>query len=331
MIAEQRCVVDLGPVQVAVITDVADVIRCLADFYPLRRNGEAQWAVEAHLGSPAAEMALTPWKVGYHADRGARRVVIQATNPRNLAATTRKAVREVLLDYCATHHYTMLHASAVVGDQNVIVVVGDEGSGKTTLALDGALGGGYRYLSNDHLILYRPQGALVATSLPTPIPIKIGTYLDFADLLGEPWENGGPDIDSFRNIPRQQCYGYDRCLFYTYRGIGHTSPLHAELAGLRVIVVLADYAPAHAPAADPTLVDDPVAALWPHVRFEWEFNSEVNTHYVPRAQRSRSVYARDSRERLTELGSRALVVRWRHHGRLAPLLNWLQRGPGGAR
>ena len=42
----------------------------------------------------------------------------------------------------------MLHASAVADDERVIVVVGDKGSGKTTLALNAALTRGYRTTSS---------------------------------------------------------------------------------------------------------------------------------------------------------------------------------------
>jgi len=41
----------------------------------------------------------------------------------------------------------------------------------------------------------------VVTSLPTPIPVKVGTYFDYADRLGEPWENEGVDLDEFRRMP----------------------------------------------------------------------------------------------------------------------------------
>src|SRR5262245_11858310 len=75
----------------------------------------------------------------------------------------------------------MLHASAVVNDERVIIVVGDKGSGKTTLGLKAALLHGMRYLSNDHLIVFGDANAeqaaplasrLILTALPTPIPLK---------------------------------------------------------------------------------------------------------------------------------------------------------------
>jgi hypothetical protein len=324
---EHRCVADLGRVRVAVATDHDGLLDYLRDFYPLEGNAEHDttvgWTIQARLTEPEPGMALTPWRVGYRADRDTRRAVICSTNPRDLAITVRKAIREALLDYCETHRCTMLHASAVADEARVVIVVGDKGSGKTTLALGAALGAGYRYLSNDHLIVYRTPDGLVVTSLPTPIPVKIGTYFDYADRLGAPWENEGVDLEEFRWMPRQRRYDQDVRLLYTYRGLGQANPLHTVLAGRQVVVVLAGYASDDRPVSAPRAVADPVAALWPHVRFDWVFDPVLNTHHLPRPERDRDTYARDAADRLAELDAASRVVRWRHHGQLTSLLDAL--------
>jgi hypothetical protein len=324
---EHRCVADLGPVQVAVVTDHNGLVDYLREFYPLdgnaEHNGTVGWTIRARLTEPETGMALTPWRVGYRADRDTRQAVICSTNPRDLAITVRKAIRETLLDYCETYGYTMLHASAVADESRVVIVVGDKGSGKTTLALGAVLDRGYRYLSNDHLILYRTADGLVVTSLPTPIPIKIGTYLDYADRLPAPWENEVVDVEEFRRMPHRQRYGHDARLLYTYRGLGQTHPLHTRLHGREVVVVLAGYAPDDQPVSIPVMVADPVSALWPHVRFDWVFDPALNTHHLPRPERARDAYAQDAADRLTELAAASRVVAWRHHGQLAPLLDAL--------
>lgn len=225
----------------------------------------------------------------------------------------------------------MLHASALADDKRVIIVVGDKGSGKTTLALGGALTAGHHYLSNDHLILYRDLDGLVVTSLPTPIPVKIGTYLDYAELLGQLWENEGVDIESIRRMPRHQRYGHDQRLLFTYRSLGQANPLHTVLEHRQVVVVLASYAPADQPAGTPEPVADPMSALWPHVRFDWVFDPALNTHHLPRAERDRDTYARDARELLAELAAGSVVVTRRHHGQVGPLLEWLSTQPGAQR
>ena len=321
--------IDLGPVRVTVETDHVEVILYLREFYQVidnnQRDPSAAWTVRALLARPDPDMALTPWHVGYRADPQHRVLTIHSENERNLSITTRKAIREVLLVYCETHRYTMLHASALADDQRMIIVVGDKGSGKTTLALNGALTMGYRYLSNDHLILYRRDRSLVVTSLPTPIPIKIGTYLDYEDQLGEPWENEGVDIEAFRRMPRRQRYGYDSRLLFTFARLGQRNPLHTLLEQREVTVVLAGYGPDDRPGR-PTPVTNPQAALWPHVRFDWVFDPELNTHHLPRDEHSRDAYAQDSRDLLTDLAASARIVQWRHRGRLHPLLDWLDQG-----
>ncbi|WP_085014583.1 hypothetical protein [Frankia sp. KB5] len=329
---ERRCVADLGPVRVAVVTDHDGLVGYLRDFYPLEedidRNGVVGWTVHARLTEPEPGMALTPWRVGFRADRDSRRAVICSTNPRDLAITVRKAIREVLVDYCEARQYTMLHASAVADDQRVVIVVGHKGSGKTTLALGAALNGGYRYLSNDHLILYRTRDGLVVTSLPTPIPVKIGTYFDHAERLGRPWENEGVDLEEFRRMPRQQRYGHDVRLLYTYRSLGQVNPLHTRLDGRQVVVVLASYAPEGQPVNAPAAVADPVGVLWPHIRFDWVFDPALNTHHLPRTERDQDAYGRDAADRLAELAAGSLVVQWSHHGDLTPLLAAVADQPG---
>lgn len=325
MTGEYDYVADLGPVRVAVTTEHDDLIEYLRDFYALdvhpERDGTVDWSIDARLAEPELGMALTPWRVGYRADRDARRVVICATNPRDLAITVRKTIREVLLAYCEARGYTMLHASAMADDERLIVVVGDKGSGKTTLALNAALTRGYRYLSNDHLIVYRGGEGLVVTSLPTPIPVKVGTYFDYADQLGEPWENEGVDLEAFRRMSPRRRYGFDQRLLYTYRSLGQVNPVHIRLGGRQVVVVLARYAPGGDPAGVPVPVADPVGELWPHVRFDWVFDPALNTHHLPRLERDRDDYARDAANRLAELCATARVVEWRHRGELAPLLD----------
>jgi hypothetical protein len=323
----------LGPVRVLVTADHDGVTGYLRDFYPVEAadgpDGTADWVIEARVTAPEPGMAvLAPWQVGYRADAAARRARICAEDPRNLGITVRKAVREALLEYCEARGYVMLHASAVARDGRVIIAVGDKGSGKTTLALSAALTHGYRYLSNDHLILYRDGGRLVATSLPTPIPVKAGTYLDYEALLPEPWENEGTDIEAVRALPRPQRYAVESRLLYTYRSLGHPNPVHVPLDGRRVTVVLAGYAPGGQPAGPLAPAADPMAALRPHVRFDWAFDPALNTHYLPRNERDRDAYARDAGERLAELTARSAVVSWHHHGDIAPLLTALDRQGG---
>jgi hypothetical protein len=204
----------------------------------------------------------------------------------------------------------MLHASAIADNRRVIIIAGNKGSGKTTLALRGALVHGMRYLSNDHLIIYPGEAPdvalhsrLVLTSLPTPIPVKVGTYLDLEQILPEPWDTEGTDLARYRAMPRRDRYQHDVRVVYTYRRLGQDNPvmmpLGASHAGLLVLVVLARYAAADGPPGDPVPVADPVTALMEHVRFDWMFDPVLNYQYVPRRDRDRAAYAADA-QRLAE-------------------------------
>jgi nucleoside-diphosphate-sugar epimerase len=104
-----------------------------------------------------------------------------------------------------------------------------------------------------------------------------------------------------------------------------------RLDGREVVVVLAGYAPDDQPVGAPVAVVDPVAALWPHVRFDWVFDPSLNTHHLPRVERDRDAYARDATDRLAELAAASRVVAWRHHGALAPLLDSVADQPKGPR
>ncbi len=328
----------LGVTSVTLITNHQTVIDYLRDFYRISDDaGSAgDWTVEAIVGPADDTMTTNRWGVSHAADPAVRRLALRAGDPQSLAITTRKCVREALVDYCEQHRYAMLHASAVVDDQKVIIIVGDKGSGKTTLGLKAALGHGMRYLSNDHLIVFGDAMAdqtvplasrLTLTALPTLIPLKIGTYLDLEDKLPPPWDTEGLDIDTYRTAPREQLYGLDRRVLYTFPGLGQDSPINVDLGdtarGSAVLIVLARYAGAEEPIE--VRVSDPVTALMPHVRTDWMFDPALNQRYLPRIERQPAEYDADARRLVTALAERSRVIEWAHHGDPTPLLDRLDK------
>jgi hypothetical protein len=333
--AEYRVTYQLGPVTVELNTDQPAVGDYLGEFYPASTAVSARpdWIVDARVG-PGGEMRRNAYGVAYAADAHVQTVVVRASDPLSLAMTTRKAVRDALVGFCETRQATMLHASAIADDRRVIIIAGDKGSGKTTLALRCALVHGMRLLSNDHLIMYPDtppdvalHSQLVLTSLPTPIPVKVGTYLDLEQILPEPWDTEGADVARYRAMPRRDRYQHDVRVLYTYRRLGQDNPVIMPLGsphgGPRVLVVLARYAPDGGPADDPVPLVDPVTALMEHVRFDWTFDPVLNYQYVPRRDRDRAAYAADARRLAEALAARADVVSWAHAGDPAPLLELL--------
>lgn len=320
----------LGPTRATLVTNHRAVLDYLRHFYPLERGAsDGTWRIEAMVGPADPGMITNQRGVSYAADPSARRLRLRAPEPQSLAVTARTCVREVMVDFCERRGYVMLHAAAVTDRDRVIVIAGDVGSGKTTLALKSVLCHGMRYLANDHLIIYpAPVGGLCLTTLPGPIGLKVGTYLDLADRLPAPFDTEGLDPDAYRRMPREQRYRLPHRVIYTYRDLGQPHPATAELqdaaTGPAVLVALAGYAGAGEPAGVPEPVPDPTAALLPQVRTDWMFNPRLNQRYLPRTERRRPEYHRDAGRLVRALAERATVVRWRHRGDPAPLLH---RGP----
>lgn len=314
-----RAICHLGPTRAQVVTDHPAVLDYLRQFYPLvGGGGTGTWSVEALVGPADPGMVTNEWGVSYAADRSTRRLRLRAPEPQSLALTARTCVREMMIDFCERRGYAMLHAAAVTEPGRVIVIAGDAGSGKTTLALKMVLSHGLRYLANDHVIIYPVASGLEMTTLPGPIGVKVGTYLDLADRLPAPFDTEGVDLAAYRAAPRAQRYrGGDRVIF-TYRQLGQPHPVTVPLrdSGPAVLVALASYA--GEPAEEP--VSDPVAALLAQVRTDWVFDPRRNQRYLPRAERRPPGYLRDARRLVRALAARATVVRWRHRGDPAPLL-----------
>ncbi|WP_280366648.1 hypothetical protein [Nocardia wallacei] len=319
----------LGPTSATVTTNHHAVQKLLREFYTTtdRANGSRPgWTVTALVGDIEPAMAINRWGVGFTSDLAERRLRLRCPDPENLAITTRKAVREVLVDYCEQRGYVMLHAAAVTDDHRVIIIVGDKGSGKTTLALKAALRHGMRYLSNDHLIIIPStdggSSSLSLTALPTPIPLKIGTFLDLETALPAPWDTEGLDIDSYRAMPRPQLYQLDRRVLYTLPQLGHPSPAVTQLGtpdtGPAVLIVLAAYTRGE---IEETEIPSTVDALLEHVRMDWMFDSTLNQRHLPRLERGRSRYQQDARRLVGALADRATVIGWNHHGDPAPLFD----------
>lgn len=322
----------LGPVTVQLQTSEHGLLDYLAEFYPMHEGRAAPpaWIVDARLGQGTG-MARNLWGVQYRVDADRHHLTLRAERLENLAITARKCVREVMVAFCEQRHYVMLHASAVVGECGVVVVAGDKGSGKTTLALRAALRHGYQYLSNDHLIVYPGSPGdtgLVLTSLPTLIPVKVGTYFDLEDVLPPPWDTEGLAIERFRSLPPVERYRHDRRLLYTYRRLGHDNPVLVDLGdpaiGPDVTVVLASYAREGRDVDLPRPASAPVDALMRQVRSDWIFDPTLNQRYLPGQQRDRDAYEADATWLVNILAERARLVEWAHRGDPAPLFEALR-------
>ncbi len=322
---------------VRVSSDAGRVVEHLAEFYPTTgTSGDAEvaaWAFEAVAAPPPPAVPRTAFGVGYERDAAAGVVRLWSTDAGDLAITTRKGVREMLLERCEARSFTMLHASAIHRDDALVVFAADKRAGKTTLALRAVLDHGWAYLSNDHFAVHRSDDSegnggkdeasarLVATSLPTPVPVKVGTYLDLEHRLPPPWDASEVDLARFRAMAAADRYRYDTAVYFTYARLGQPNPVTVPLRDRRLVIVLPSYAVGRAPQAVVPVVDaDAVSELERHVREDWV---DPAAFVVPSVGRQLARYRADSRALVGELVRRADVVRWNHLGDVAPLLDGL--------
>jgi hypothetical protein len=226
----------------------------------------------------------------------------------------------------------MVHASAIWRDDAVVVFAADKRGGKTTLALRAVLEHGWQLLSNDHLILYQDDaaGGLVATSLPTPIPVKVGTFLDLQGRLPPPWDGAGVDVEAFRAMPRAERYRYDIGVYFSYRRLGQDIPVLVPLADRRMVVVFPSYSTAATPTGVPDAVprDQAAAELGRHVRWDWVGDRQLNQRHLPRVERDQAAFLADGARVTAVLARGAETVRWRHAGDPAAMLDALGLGTG---
>ena len=319
----------LDSTSVTVVTNHRHVSDYLRGYYAVTDDEPApgQWIVESLVGQAEPSMDTNAWGVAYEGTSDARRVRLRAADPDSLAMTTRKAVREALVDLCEQRRYTMLHAAAVADGQRTVIMIGDKGSGKTTLGLKAALLHGLQYVANDHLIVYGDtttgplSSRLVVTGLPTHIMLKIGTYFDLEPHLPTPLDAERLDVDAHRATPREQLYTLDHSVRYTFPSLNQHSPASVRLdtttSGPAVLVAVTRYTSGE---TGPFPIGDPVEALMAHVRTDWMFDRRRNQRHLPRQERDRLAYVDDARRLVSALAERATVIGWAHRGDPADLL-----------
>jgi hypothetical protein len=317
----------LGDVVVAVRSDLALVRDTIAEFYPLAVAGRPDWTVTAIGGAPAAGVDRNRFGVGVSADMPGRRLTLWSPSAHDLAVTARKCVREVFLAACEQAGYTMVHASAIYTDEQVVVFAADKRGGKTTLALRAVLERGWRWLSNDHLILLPDgRGGLTATSLPTPIPVKAGTLVDLWERLPQPWDANGFDVERWRAVPPERRHAADDAAYFTFARFGQPNPVLVPLVGRRVSVVFPRYAGPDEAVTDPEPLDvrEAAAELAGHVRADWIGDDRLHQRHLPFDHRDWAVFGTDGAKLAAGLaGLAGRGWRWAHCGQVGPLLDRL--------
>lgn len=332
-IATEEATYRIGESCVVVRTNCDGLLGSLDQFYDREagRSSLKAWELLSYLADPAPGMPLNPYGVGVLAEPTLRRITLVSPNGFNLRVTTRKCAREVMVGRCEEARYTMLHASAVYSDCQVVIYAGDKGSGKTTLALRTVLDHGYRLLSNDHLIVFRSTepGMLTLTSLPTLIPVKIGTFLDLEDRLPKPFEMPS-DSNSFRQMSPGARYAADSRVLYTYKGLGQPNPVLAQIGRDRTACRVAIVFPSYAHSTGEGVEVRPLTCAWSHlaghIRVDWAFDPQLNQHHIPRSERNATEFLEDGQQLVRELAGFARAFSYRHDGNPTRLLAHLDQG-----
>ena len=98
-----------------------------------------------------------------------------------VALATARLAREVMRGVLLRSGWSVLHASAVVKDGDVVLALGGKGAGKTTTALALASRHGFQLIANDRVFV-RPDGNGGVDVLPWPSAAAVG--LGLLDVLG---------------------------------------------------------------------------------------------------------------------------------------------------
>jgi hypothetical protein len=321
----------LGPVAVRVECDES-VASYLDQFYEREHQpAEDAWTFRCG-GAPAPGLAVkrNPFGVGVQVDAERRAVHLRAERPEDLRITLRKLIRAVFLQHCEAKGFTLLHAAAVYDDRTLLVLVGDRGAGKTTLALDAALRHGFTLLSNDHLVVYREGERLVLTSVPTVVSVKMGTALSLRGVLPPHPGLEGIEAADLGALGSPRLRRNRRSLYFSFGELGQPFLPRLELGPgtpprARWIV----FPRFGGSAGEPAPYRTPISAATAVQRFhreEWVYGDDDGPEYFPAPRRDAVQFVADSRVLCRALVQGAPTLRWRHAGDVAPLLDRIRAG-----
>lgn len=127
--------------------------------------------------------AVTPTeRLVYRYDPAVKRLEIAGSVEQSVAVAAARLAREMMRGLLLRDGWAVLHASAVVGDnERTVLTFGGKGAGKTTTALTLAARGGLRLLANDRVFV-RPSDTGGVEVLPWPAAAAVG--LGLLDALG---------------------------------------------------------------------------------------------------------------------------------------------------
>ena len=162
----------------------------------------------------------------------------------------------------------------------------------------------------------------MATSLPTPIPLKVGTYVDLIERLPPPWDPNGIDAEMWRAAAPAARYASDAAVCCTFGRLGQPNPVLVELARRRLTVVFPSYAgPGQREGVVETVPAGVAASEAGHVRTDWIEDQRLHQRHLPFPHRDVAAFGRDSVALAAQVATAAAeVVRFTHRGDPSPVL-----------
>ena len=296
-------------VAVSVECDAAGVHRYLADFFEVepavdervslrvrvdrpRGSGECERLVPSGPGPPVTE------------ERDGVRIG-SASSSVEAGIAAANLIRGAWARRLMSGPFCALHCSAYRAGDRLVLLVGDTGSGKTTLMLDAVLRHRLAFVANDVVVLRADAAGVVAVGTPALVKVRPATLARFDALRAQTWRTAEPH-DGEHVSPR----------------VLGVVPRPIVLTGTASRVTLAF--PRFAAAGEPPTLAPltPQAALdlcLANLRLEWVRSALARSSSQAPPVDAES-FARDGAEIVGRLLPTADALTFRHDGRLAPAL-----------
>lgn len=329
----KKVYIDFRNKRVQIDTYEKSILSYLENFYDFlteykNLEDKTYWKIKIVKEQPDISMKISYWGVGHFYNKGTKELILKGKNIKDLAISSRKAIREVLLINSKDEVSTMFHAAALSKGKTNIFILGERCSGKTTLALDGVLNYGFRYVSNDHLIVTSCKNSVYASCFPALISVRVSTYLDYEDKLPIPFENTCcTNIDKVRKLPVTKRYQFkDGNFLYTYRQLNQKSSLAVDLKQSNNFVILANFSNNDTDFKF-DYVENIEDELFKQVRLKWMFDKMSNPRYIYSLE-DKNLFVKNSFHVIEKFVMLSRVIKWNHQGRIKPLLDLIGENNG---
>ena len=127
------------------------------------------------------------------------------SRPKNMFVASHLVLTILLIEVLKRHGRYSLHAAAFSENSQAILIIGDSGTGKSTLSI-ALVRAGFDYLADDMVFLARRADGMAAQGLAEDIDVSdqtIGFFPELNDLLRSPRTEGFPK----RQVRVDQMYG----------------------------------------------------------------------------------------------------------------------------